>query len=377
MESILGKVYIYVAIICMTQKIINPFRLKPQEFYPGIIIRRDEVIIGDVTFNFFFSILYSYYISLVSAKISGLSFQNIRKIKSLCGIHLSVDVDDTAKAITKYICNDIFGLINVLTDKNTSYSLAEYILADINELPKMLFNIVRFVNSHKVANIIEGSGNSIIKWRNVTKTFDSTDLKENPDDYNCVKVLMKVNKLSEIMRELEFEEIVKVNTLSDLFLQSEFVLNGSVKHIDESSITFQAGDDFNRDDILMYILCAPKYTLNDSSFIQANDFTLTKNEIQQILRMPVHLLSDSNINLTCNDRLVNSYIESPLTTQSNLKLSFSQSKSSNISFNEKRNLKSKVKGKKDSLYSDLKSEVTNKLEVDDKAMKDKGLSDVD
>lgn len=320
----------------MAQKIIQPFLLKPQEIYPGIIIRRDEVIVTDVKFSFNYSILYSHYITRISSCLSSLSFQEIRKLKALCGIHTSVDIDDTAKMISKIICNDIFGIVNVLTEKNTTYSLSEYILADVEALPKLTYDIVCFINSHKISTLIEGSGTSVIKWRNIERSFDSSELASSPEKYTEYSILVKTRRLVEIFKELGFEEIIKLNSLSDLFNKSEFVLNGSVSSTGEDSISLEVGDDFNKEDLFMYLICNPNYTFSDRSFIQYNVISLSKTQVRHILRMPIHLLTDSNINFTSNDRLVNMYLESSTINGANIKVSYDGFKSKNLPFNSKR-----------------------------------------
>lgn len=337
----------------MPQKMLNPFSVKEQIIYPGVIKRNDKIFIVDVTCYMSFSIIYNYLISRITAKLCTLSFQELRKVKMLCGIGNHVDIDNTASAITKILTNNLMSVVYCLTEKQTTYALSEFIMCDIIELPKLALDLVQFINSHKVADYVVGSGNSIIKWGKCERQFSNTEFEKNKDSLNPVNLLLNSRKITEIFRELNLDEIVKLSSLQDLFAKSKFVLNGSVVTLNESEFVIETGDNFDSDDLLMYMLCAVRYDFQDKSMLQINQFTLDTVQMTQVLRMPIGMLLSGDINFTSNEKLVNQYIESELVNMANRSVEFKGFKSKGRSATTPKSTKSSLRDRKSGAVVDL------------------------
>jgi hypothetical protein len=350
----------------MPQKYLNPFILEPMDIVPGIEVRNDEVFVTDVKFTINFKYLYTFYITQVNAVFCRLDYTSIRKIKALCGISPSVEPNDSIKAVSKIIVNDMMCVIHSLTGSNTTYSLLEYIMCDVSHVPKTTLDIIQFINSHRIVDRIEGSGNSTIKWRKVDRVFDCDDFNEEPDEFSPIHLVTRLTRLVEIVKECNIEEIVPLSNLGELFDKSDYVLNGSVTTIDQNKVSMNVGRGFSREDLMMYLLCSPTYTFSNSSILQGNTISVTEKQIQQLMRIPVHLLSDDSINMTANEKLVIDYLESPMFNKANQSTNYEGLKSSNLPFNSPRSTSGSTMKKGGKAKKPIKFGMNREKEVVDK-----------
>lgn len=350
----------------MPQKYLNPFILEPMDIVPGIEIRNDEVFITDVKFTINFKFLYTHFITQVNAVFCRLDYTSIRKIKALCGISPSVDPNDAIKLVAKILVNDMMCVIHSLTECNTTYSLLEYIMCDVSHVPKLTLDIVQFINSHRIVDRIEGSGNSTIKWRKVERVFDCNEFNDTPDEFSPVYLVTRLTRLVEIIKECNLEEIVPISSLQELFNKSEYVLNGSVNSLTIDKVSMSVGRGFSREDLLMYLMCSPSYSFLNNSILQGNVITLTDKQIQQLMRIPVHLLSDNSINMTANERLVVDYLESPMFNRANKSIDYGGFNSTKLPINTPRSTTSSTMKKGSVAKKAIKFGMNKMKEVEDK-----------
>lgn len=304
------------------QRLINPFVLKNQEVFPGEIYRNDKIVSSNVTFNISPQLLNYYFLGKLDIIIPSLSYQDARSVRSLYGISPNIALDQSIDILASNMVKEVLYIIRHLTCENTPFRLLDHIRTDISELSSELFEMVRYINSHRMIESIEGAPASAIKWENVNLEFPKEVLDSNSD-----KLILYISKFNNLCKYTKLDGITKFDDLSQLFKSSEHSLSISTnvntnKSNGITSVDLELGDGSDEIDLKYALLLCPRYDIKDKQIYQCITHKLDLNKIRQILKLPVKLFMDGNINNTVAERPLNEYMKSDLISQSGKEQNF-------------------------------------------------------
>jgi len=298
----------------MTQKIIDPFSLKRKEIYPGIEVRKDSAINVKAEFTIDFNFWKKYLLNRTIIMLSNMPYSDMRRIKSLFGVSNSSPIESSAVEIVESLVTDISVIIRNLTSKRTQYELMGHVKSDFKELPSNVFRIIKHINSCNLTTHIIGTEASLFNFTDLTVIFTDKGIGAE-HTHNPEYTLGKVLKLNEAMILLNIDKIVGFEGIQSLFGDSEDLFNTNIISSNKNDKLIQFSEDSTPDDLNHCILCLPKYILSDATIIRAYNVKITDGQFNDILQVPIEMLTNSAISYASNKKVVNDYIVSKVPTR--------------------------------------------------------------
>jgi len=289
------------------QNLLFPINLRPVELLTGVFVAINRMFNVKVSFNLSKKLWFLYYRLFFITSIAEMDYYKKREISSITNINSKGDLESFSSLLTDHYVEHCLKVIYLLTKFNDPYTLMENTKCDIEELPELVYNIVKHINSTKFVKRVEGTDKSVLRFVSQEIKFTSfEDITADTKDIQLLSLMLELNSTAKLIGI----PTVKVDTLNCLFSVPDDFMNVSVYQLEEDgNFKLNYGDKYDKSCLRFFALFQPKYEFDDNSiYINSTQTVSRKNIYDEISNPECEKLFRKSVNYldyTLTDTLFN------------------------------------------------------------------------